>query len=167
METELTYDWVPELGDMPEFGVLFRLPADYEQVEWYGYGSEETYTDRCRGAKLGIYHNQVKENLAAYLKPQECGNKIGVRYAKVTDSRGRGLIFCGRELSFSALPYTPHELENANHAYELPPIHSTVVRVAKAQLGVGGDDSWRARTHAEYQIQEEKTLKLRFVFQGI
>ena len=167
VETELTYDWVPELGDMPEFGVLFRLPADYGQVEWYGYGSEETYTDRCRGAKLGIYHNQVKENLAAYLKPQECGNKIGVRYAKVTDSRGRGLIFCGRELSFSALPYTPHELENANHAYELPPIHSTVVRVAKAQLGVGGDDSWRARTHAEYQIQEEKTLKLRFVFQGI
>ncbi len=167
IETELTYDWVPELGDMPEFGVLFRMPADYDQVEWYGYGPEETYADRCRGAKLGIYHNEVRDNLAAYLTPQECGNKIGVRLARVMDRKGRGLLFSGKDLSFSALPYTPHELEAAGHAYELPPIHATIVRVAKAQLGVGGDDSWHAKTHEEYQIQEEKTVRLRFVFQGI
>ncbi len=45
-------------------------------------------------------------------------------------------------MMFSALPYTPHEMENAMHPYELPAIHYTVVRAAKAQMGVGGDDSW-------------------------
>ena len=39
--------------------------------------------------------------MAQYLVPQECGNKVGVRYAKVTDERGRGMLFTGDELSFS------------------------------------------------------------------
>ena len=46
------------------------------------------------------------------------------------------MLFFGDELSFSALPYTPHELENAAHHFELPPVHYTVVRVAKKQMGV-------------------------------
>ena len=86
-----------------------------DNVEWYGYGPEETYADRRHGAKLGIYKNKAADNMAKYLVPQECGNKVGVRYAKVTDYKGRGLLFSGDELSFSALPYTPHELENAAH----------------------------------------------------
>ena len=45
-------------------------------------------------------------------------------------------------MMFSALPYTPHEMENAMHPYELPQIHYTVVRVAKGQMGIAGDDSW-------------------------
>ncbi len=49
-------------------------------------------------------------------------------------------------MMFSALPYTPHEMENAMHPYELPQIHYTVVRVAKGQMGIAGDDSWGART---------------------
>jgi len=167
VETELTYDWVPELGDMPEFGVMFRLNADYDRLEWYGMGPEETYVDRCQGAKLGIYRNKVADNMTTYLVPQECGNKIGVRYAKVTDARGRGMVFEGDAVSFSALPYSPHELEIAQHAYELPPVHATVVRVAKTQMGVGGDDSWGAKTHPEYLIQEEKQLKFCFSFRGI
>ena len=36
------------------------------------------------------------------------------------------MLFFGDELSFSALPYTPHELENAAHHFELPPVHYTV-----------------------------------------
>ena len=67
--------------------------------------------------------------MAQYLVPQECGNKVGVRYAKVTDARGRGMLFTGDELSFSALPYTPHELENAMHAYELPEVHLSLIHI--------------------------------------
>ena len=152
VETKLTYDPVEGLPDMPEFGMMFKLNADYDNVEWYGYGPEETYADRRHGAKLGIYKNKAADNMAKYLVPQECGNKVGVRYAKVTDDRGRGLLFSGDELSFSALPYTPHELENAAHPYELPQVHYTVVRVALAQMGVGGDDSWGSPVHDEYQI---------------
>ena len=167
VETKLTYDPVEGLPDMPEFGMMFKLNADYDNVEWYGYGSEETYADRRHGAKLGIYKNKAADNMAKYLVPQECGNKVGVRYAKVTDDRGRGLLFSGDELSFSALPYTPHELENAAHPYELPQVHYTVVRVALAQMGVGGDDSWGAWVHPEYHIDVTKPLEFTFRFRGI
>ncbi|MDD6307172.1 MAG: glycoside hydrolase family 2 TIM barrel-domain containing protein [Clostridiales bacterium] len=167
VETKLTYEPVAGLPDMPEFGMLFKLNADYDRVEWYGLGPEETYADRKHGAKLGIYRNRVADNMAKYLVPQECGNKMGVRYAKVTDVRGRGMIFEGEELSFSALPYTPHEMENAMHSYELPEVHYTVIRVALAQMGVGGDDSWGALVHPEYHIPTDKPLELTFRFRGI
>lgn len=169
--TTLTYDFVKELGDMPEFGVLFTLNADYHYLTWYGLGPEETYADRKHGAKLGLYQNCVEDNLASYLVPQECGNKEEVRYAKVTDGKGRGLLFETEESSgvmcFSALPYTPHQMEEAMHSYELPNIHHTIVRVAKAQMGVGGDDSWGARTHKEYLVPVEKKMQFTFSFRGI
>ena len=88
IRTALVYDPVKELGDMPEFGMLFKLSADYDHVKWYGLGPAETYADRKKGAKLGIYQNLVKDNMAEYLVPQECGNKEEVRYAEVTDRKG-------------------------------------------------------------------------------
>lgn len=167
IETTLSYDPVEGLTDMPEFGMMFKFNADYDHLEWYGYGPEETYADRRHGAKLGIYRNKVADNMAKYLVPQECGNKVGVRYARVTDYKGRGIEFSGDEINFSALPYTPHELENAMHDYELPQVHYTVVRVALAQMGVGGDDSWRAKVHPEYLINVQHPLKFTFRFRGI
>ena len=167
VETTLRYEPVVELGDMPEFGMMFKMNADYDRLEWYGLGPEETYADRKHGAKLGIYKNRVADNMAQYLVPQECGNKMGVRYAKVTDACGRGLLFEGENLSFSALPYTPHEMEHAMHPYELPQVHYTVVRVALAQMGVGGDDSWGSLVHPEYHIDVTKPLEFTFRFRGI
>ena len=130
VHTALSYDPPKGIHDMPEFGMLFKFDADYENLTWYGYGPAETYCDRERGGKLGIHHNKVADNIAQYLVPQECGNHTHVRRASVTDNLGRGMEFSGKELSFSALPYTPHELENAMHSYELPPVYYTVVRVA-------------------------------------
>ena len=171
VKTTLTYDPVKELGDMPEFGVIFKFNADYDHVEWYGLGSAETYADRKKGAKLGIYENMVKDNIARYMVPQECGAKEEVRWAKVTDRKGRGMLFEMDEnngpIMFSALPYTPHEMENAMHPYELPEVHYTVVRVAKEQMGVGGDDSWGARTHEEYLLKTDKKMEFSFVFKGL
>lgn len=167
VETTLRYEPTEGLTDMPEFGMLFQLNADYDHLEWYGLGPEETYADRKHGAKLGIYKNRVADNMARYLVPQECGNKLGVRYAKVTDASGRGMLFEGNAVSFSALPYTPHELELAMHPYELPQVHYTVVRVALMQMGVGGDDSWGALVHPEYHLDCTKPLELTFRFRGI
>lgn len=167
IETTLSYDPVKELGDMPEFGMMFKLDADYDTVKWYGLGPQETYEDRQHGGKYGVYENKVADNVAEYLVPQESGNKCRVRYAKVMDKKGRGMLFFGDELSFSALPYTPHELENAAHHFELPPVHYTVVRVAKKQMGVGGDDSWGAHTHPEYLLDASEKMKFTFCFRGI
>ena len=171
VKTTLTYDPVKELGDMPEFGVIFKFNADYDRVEWYGLGEAETYSDRKKGAKLGIYANKVADNMARYMVPQECGAKEEVRWAKVTDRKGRGMLFEMDEnngpMMFSALPYTPHEMENAMHPYELPEVHYTVVRVAKEQMGIGGDDSWGARTHEEYLLKTDKKMEFSFVFKGL
>ena len=171
VKTTLTYDPVKELGDMPEFGVIFKFNADYDRVEWYGLGETETYSDRKKGAKLGIYANKVADNMARYMVPQECGAKEEVRWAKITDRKGRGMLFEMDEhngpMMFSALPYTPHEMENAMHPYELPEVHYTVVRVAKDQMGVGGDDSWGARTHEEYLLKTDKKMEFSFVFKGL
>ena len=171
VKTTLTYDPVKELGDMPEFGVIFKFNADYDRVEWYGLGEAETYADRKKGAKLGIYANKVADNIARYMVPQECGAKEEVRWAKVTDRKGRGMLFEMDEnngpMMFSALPYTPHEMENAMHPYELPEVHYTVVCVAKDQMGIGGDDSWGARTHEEYLLKTDKKMEFSFVFKGL
>ena len=167
VETSLSYQATEGLEDMPEFGMLFKLSADLDRFRYYGLGPEENYTDRQKGARLGIFGGTVQENLARYLVPQECGNRCGVRWLRVTDRRGRGMEFSGDGLSVNVLPYTPHELENAAHAYELPPVHYSVVRVALQQMGVGGDDSWGARTHPEYLLPAGRDLLLRFRFRGV
>ena len=168
IQTTLHYDPVEGLPGMPEFSVMFKINADYDHLEWYGNGPEETYWDRQHGAKLGRYHNLVADNMAKYLVPQECGAKTGVRWAKVTDRKGRGLLFTAETpMMFSALPYTPHELENARHPDELPPVHYTVIRAIGVQMGVGGDDSWGAPVHPEYIPDAAKPMDFTFTFQGI
>ena len=170
IQTTLHYDPVEGLAAMPEFGVLFKIDADYDTVEWYGNGPAETYWDRQHGAKLGIYQNKVADNMAQYLVPQECGAKTAVRWAKVVDRKGRGLLFtadAAKPMFFSALPYTPHEMESAKHPYELPPVHYTVIRAIGEQMGVGGDDSWGANVHPEYIPDVTKPVEFTFTFRGI
>jgi beta-galactosidase len=85
----------------------------------------------------------------------------------VTNSRGQGLRLWLNAGQFSALPWTPHEIENAAHSFELPPVTKTVLKVSRQQMGVGGDDSWGARTHEEYLLDVSKPQEFRFSFQGI
>ncbi len=169
IKTTLRYKVVKELGDMPEFGVMFKMDADYDHLTWFGNGYAETYSDRKQGAKYGIYQNLVKDNMASYLRPQECGNKTDVLFAKVTDHTGKGLLFVGDKIHFSALGYTPHEMENAAHSYELPQSHYTVLRVSQEQMGIAGDDAWGAMTHEEYLLsaKEDEIKEFSFAFKGI
>ena len=134
IETTMVYEPVEGLCDMPEFGMMFKMDAEFDHLRWYGLGPDETDSDYMCGGKLGIYENKVADNMAKYYASQECGKKCGVRFAEITNSKGRGMRFFGDELTFCALPYTPHELENAGHVYELPEVHNTVVRVALQYL---------------------------------
>ena len=156
-----------ELGDMPEFGMMLRMDADYDRVKWYGLGPDETYSDRTQGAKLGIYSQLAKDARAPYLIPQESGNKMGVRWATVTDKRNRGLLFAGDGMNFSALPWSPHEIESAGHPFDLPEIHHTYIRCALAQMGVAGDDGWGARTQPEFLLPAGQKMEFEFAFRGM
>lgn len=163
----LHYDPVESLGVMPEFGMITKLDADYNRVRFYGLGPEENHIDRRQGARLGIWEYRADENLTPYLMPQECGNRTGIRWADITDAKGRGLRLWLNGGEFSALPWTPHELENAAHGFELPPVCYTVLKMSAIQMGVGGDDSWGARTHDEYLPDVSGPMEFRFSFRGI
>jgi len=167
---EVTVRARPDAGlpDMPEFGMAFVADAALGELTWYGEGPEECYLDRRGGARLGVYRGAVADQLTRYLRPQEAGSHTGVRWATVTDRRGAGLRFdCPGGMEFSALPWTPFEIENALHHTELPPIQRTVLRPALMRRGVGGDQSWGALTHPEYRLPTGEELVFSFGFQGL
>ena len=164
VHVHLLYKGTEGLPEIPAFGMDFKLKERYHNFEYYGYGPEENYVDRMEGARIGIFEGTAKENLSNYLIPQECGNRVGTRWLKVTDEYGRGLQFTCEEIPFesSVLPYSAYELENALHQEELPKIHYTWVRILAKQMGVGGDDSWGAPVHEQYRIPSDKNLEIAF-----
>lgn len=157
LKVSMEYDGVEGLSEMPLFGMSYKMPKEYNEVEWYGMGPDENYIDRVHGAKLGIFKTDTKSNMSEYVIPQECGNRIGTRWAKLTNKSGFGIKISGEEtFEFSALPYTVNEIESAYHHYELPKSHCTALNINKIQMGVGGDDSWGAPTHDEYLVPSNK-----------
>lgn len=167
VKTELDYKKVEGLPEIPDFAMIFTLPADYDRIRFYGYGPLDNYADRQRGVKLGIYETTTAAELEPYLMPQECGNHGGIRWFEVTDNRGRGVRISGNEpFEASALPYTAHEMENARHSYDLPEIHHTFLRASLGQRGVGGDDTWGAPVLEEYRLKNENKHFV-FYFKGI
>ena len=170
IRVEITWPGAANLPDMFDFGMLFRLPPEYQYFTYFGRGPEENYQDRNRGSKTGVYTQDAKQNLTPYILPQECGNRTGVRWLKVVSAQGIGMIFApkpGMVMECSVLPYTPEELENALHHYELPPVHYTSVRVSQKHTGVGGDDSWGSPVHPEFRISSSVNRTFRFDVFGI
>jgi beta-galactosidase len=165
LHVKLTLPKSDEVGELPELSMLFAMDAQYDQIQWYGRGPEETYVDR-KGGKLGIYRSTASDSFAKYLVPQECGWKEDVRVAEVTNRLGRGLRFVCHGLGFSALPYSPAQIDAAQHSNELPPVLRTYIRVGM-QMGVGGDDSWGAQTHPEDRLKNDRPLSIEFDMKGI
>ncbi|WP_461206030.1 beta-galactosidase, LacZ type [Clostridium sp. DL1XJH146] len=156
------------LPEIPEIGMLFILDKTYSNLKWYGRGPHESYWDKKTGAKIGIYEGIVEDQFVQYLAPQECGNKVDVRYMEVKDDNNVGLIFKGEPtLEVNALPYTPHEIEAYDHPYKLPKKDKVVVRVNYKQTGVGGDDSWQAKTHPDFTLYANRTYKHSFTIKDL
>ena len=163
------YPGVDTEVDFPVFAMDFKMKRKYEHFRYYGLGPEENYIDRNSGGKLGVYESTAKENLSGYLFPQECGNRTGVRYVRVTDASGTGVEFSCVEAPFemSVLPYSAAELENAMHLEELKEPSYTWVRIAAKQMGVGGDDSWGSPVHKEFRINPKEPMTLKFVISPV
>lgn len=118
--------------EMPAFGMLFGLYKNYDDITYLGMGPDENYIDRNKGAVLGKYTYKASENVTPYLYPQECGNRTGVN--NITISSGKhSLMIKGNNFEFSAIPYTPFEMENAKHIDELPSPYQTVLCIYERQ----------------------------------
>jgi beta-galactosidase len=139
--------------NLPRFGMQMAIPGEFSTMSWLGRGPHESYWDRKTGSAVGLYSGPVEEQFHPYVRPQETGNKTDVRWVALTNKDGVGLLVVGMPLLYvSAWPFTMEDLEKASHINELPRRDTITVNLDYKQMGVGGDDSWGARTHPEYTL---------------
>lgn len=166
---EVDYAGAPGLPDMSALGVALCLPRSVNRLRYYGLGPDENYCDRMCGAYLGEFETDAQRNFTPYLRPQECGNRQGVRWCELTDEAGRGLrVDCVSEpLAISVLPYSPAQLRAARHPDELPEPCYTFLDIALKRMGVGGDNTWGAPVHEEFHIRASEDMRFAFILSAI
>lgn len=92
------------LLEVPRIGVRFRLPANMNQVQYFGRGPEENYWDRQAGTLTGLYQTTAEEMYYPYVRPQENGHRTDVRWVALTMGKGKGLLIQADErIEFNAL----------------------------------------------------------------
>ena len=154
--------------ELPVFGVRMATAQPAARVCWTGL-SGETYPDRYKGASFGRWSEEP--HIPAYLVPQDCGVHIGTRTLTLQQqTAGRRAdaaltlrMADGEPFAFSALPNTPHQLEAAAHADELPATGRTILTVMGAVRGVGGIDSWGTDVEPPYHLSGEQEHRVSFM----
>lgn len=136
-----------------------QLNNNYNNIQWYGRGPGENYTDRKTASLIGNYTSNIDAQYFPYARPQESGNKVDVRWVSFTNKVGKGLRFefTDQLLSFNALPYAIEDLDpeaekKQYHSGELVKRNQIYVHMDLQQLGVQGIDSWGSMPLIQYQI---------------
>jgi beta-galactosidase len=156
------------LPEIPRMGMTLNMPREFDQMEWFGRGPQESYQDRKTAAFVDLYSGSVADQYWPYLRPQENGNKTDVRWMSITNETGTGLLFEGKELlEVSAHHNLTEDFESPmdeegkinmadqdahRHTTDVKPRDLTSVDVDMMQMGVGGDNSWGAWTHEKYRL---------------
>ncbi len=132
------------------FGLQMVMPGSFDRIDYYGRGPVENYADRNFSQNLGRYRQLVSEQYFPYIRPQESGTKTDIRWWKLTDVDGRGvMIRSDLPFSASALPYLQEDLDDGwakeqRHSGELQPRDLTTLCFDLKQMGLGCIDSWGA-----------------------
>ncbi len=160
-----------DLSETPRVGLNLELTKDMEQISWYGRGPFESYWDRKTGVKIGIYTREVRDLYWPYLRPQENGNRTDVRWLAIF-SRGKkhGILIKGMpNIDFSAHHNRIEDFESlertdgreydgervkSRHTTDVVERDLTSLNIDYRQMGVGGDNSWGARPHEEYRLED-------------
>jgi len=160
---ENNYTLDSELPNVPRIGMSMKINGEFSNFQWYGRGPHENYWDRKEGSPVGLYSSTVEEQHVPYVTPQENGYKTEVRWASLTNKEGIEIIAFGMPLlSVSAHHYTMEDLEKAKHTYELKRDKDITLNLDYKQMGVGGTDSWGARTLPKYRLPAKSyTYKFR------
>ena len=85
-------------------GMLWTLEPALDQIRWYGPGPGPIYSDR-NFERVGIYETTLMNDWVDYSRPQENGNKAGVRWMELVDDNGTGLLL--QSLDGEALSCNP------------------------------------------------------------
>lgn len=145
------------LPELPRFGLLFTLPEQFENFNWYGRGPWENYVDRKKSSFVGIYKSKVKDQYTPYVRPQENGYKTDIRWLTLTDSTGFGLKveglqpICTSALNFRPEDFDPGMSKKQQHINDIYPRREVVLTIDLFQRGIGGITSWGGRPLPEYR----------------
>lgn len=124
---------------LARLGFIMQLPEGFEKVEYFGAGPHENYIDRKSSAAISRYKTTADDMFVPYIRPQDCGNRTDVRWVTISNHTGYGLtISSNQTMSFSALHFTPWDLEIANHPYELNKRDETIITIDMNHCGLGG-----------------------------
>jgi beta-galactosidase len=175
-----------KLPPVPRIGVTFTIPKELTNVEWYGMGPWENYSDRRTAALLDVWKASVglvsglacddgcidypdfRLNPDNYIEPGEQGYRTGCRWIEFTDGKGKAVkvTALGAPVGFNAWPYSQDALEKARHQWDLSVGDSITVNVDAVQMGVGGDNSWGARPHGDDMVGKGE-YRLTFLVEGL
>ncbi|MCL7764530.1 DUF4981 domain-containing protein [Polaribacter sp. Z014] len=140
----------------PRIGMQFDISDAYKNLSYFGKGPHPNYADRNYGSHVGLYSGNAKTMSYMYAYPEEYGNHTETRWFKIQNNKSNGVLIKGDDLlSFSVIPYSTNNLQDANHINELIERDVLTVNVDLIQQGVGGDDTWTAsaQSHEEYLIK--------------
>ena len=144
--------------DFYKFGNKLVLPEAYKNITFYGKGPFEAYTDRQHAAKVGLYTQTIAEQYFPYIRPQETGNKLEVRWITLTKEDGSGIKFLSEKpFSVSALNYSEDDLHSGDekgqhHAGEIDPRKEVFVNIDGFQQGLGSINSWGTLPLPQYRL---------------
>jgi beta-galactosidase len=139
------------------------MPTAMKTVEWYGRGPHESYVDRKSSAAIGLWRGAIAEQNHDYMRPQDTGNKVDVRWMELS-GQGAGLrVRADKPLMMQALafPYTDlyRRAPGTWKSTDIVPHGETTLIVDAAQWGVGGDTTWShvGQPHMKYRTRLEPT----------
>jgi len=159
-----------ELPEFPRFGMVVTLDNSLDVVNYYGRGPWENYNDRNWSSNIGRYTSTVDELNFEYIRPQENGYRTDVRTLTLTDPKtGRGLAFEGLDgpISFGAKhnmtsDFDPGLTKKQMHTVDIDPRNEIYLNIDFGQAGIGGTDSWGARTLPQYRLSAGEKYSYRF-----
>ena len=138
---EVKTTFVPDtavITSLARVGLAFEMPDTYNQVSYLGRGEHETYADRNRSGRIGIYHTDAERMFHYYVRPQATGNRTDVRWVNLTDEAGNGLTFrSDKHFQFGVIPFTDMNVDKATHINELKRTGVVTVHLDAEQSGVG------------------------------
>jgi beta-galactosidase len=149
-----------DLDSPLRIGLTTTIPTDYDQVQWYGRGLHESYSDRKTGAAIGIWEQSVEDMVFEYIRPQENGNRTETRWFTLSAGEGRSFKATGGTLfDFSVWPYTQEDISPKSGGYnihDVPRRDFLTLNIDHGSIGVGGITSWgtRARPLPEYLMNQ-------------
>lgn len=130
------------------FGMQMVMPEHFDRIDYYGRGPVENYADRNCSQFIGRYQQTVAEQYYPYVRPQESGYKTDIRWWKLTDLDGRGVMLRSDvPFSASALNYMQEDLDDGmykdqRHSGELKPRDLTILSFDLKQMGLGCINTW-------------------------